>query len=277
MSIAPQAFFVKRIVADRASVTVLVGAGQSHHTYEPSPQQVGQLSEARVYFTLGLPFEEGLVAKVKASCPELAVIDTSEGIKLRLTTEDEAGGHEEGQAGADEAGSPDPHVWLDPELAKIQSAAIAAELERFDPEGGDEYRKNLAALSADLDAVDAKLTEVLGPLKGSEVFVYHPAFGYLLDAYGLKQVAVEVSGKEPSARQLADLTERARNEGARVIFVQPQFPRGPAETIAREIGGVVVPLDPMAEDYIANLERMADAIRAGLGTSGSPSPPSPSP
>jgi len=266
VSIAPQAFFVKRIAADRATVTVLVGPGQSHHTYEPTPQQVADLAEARVYFTLGLPFEQGLVAKVRDSCPDLSIVNTTEGIKLRSISADEAGG--EGHADADEAGAPDPHTWLDPRLAKVQSATIAAELERIDPEGVDEYRGNLAGLSADLDAVHAELAEALGPLKGSAVFVYHPAFGYLLDAYGLKQVAVEVSGKEPSARQLAELVERARRDGARVIFVQPQFPQGPAETIAREIGGAVVPLDPMAEDYIANLKRMADAIRGGLGTGG---------
>ena len=104
------------------------------------------------------------------------------------------------------------------------------------------------------------------PLQGKTLLVFHPSYGYFADAYGLKQIAVEMGGKEPGARQLARLIDRAKEDGVRMIFVQPQFSKGSARTIAEAIGGAVVPLDPLARDYLENLERMArDINRAFAG------------
>jgi zinc transport system substrate-binding protein len=105
----------------------------------------------------------------------------------------------------------------------------------------------------------------LGPLKGREILVFHPAFGYFAERYGLTQRAVESEGKEPGPRQLAALIDTARERGVRVVFVQPQFSRSSAEKIAEAIGGAVVPMDPLASDYLANLERMATEVRKALG------------
>ena len=95
--------------------------------------------------------------------------------------------------------------------------------------------------------------------------MFHPAFGYFADAYGLTQVAIEVDGKEPSSRQVAEIIAEARAAGARVIFVQPQFARASAEVIAREVGAQVVPLDPLPEDLPGSLMEMAVAIRSARG------------
>ncbi|HPE46646.1 MAG TPA: zinc ABC transporter substrate-binding protein, partial [Deltaproteobacteria bacterium] len=95
----------------------------------------------------------------------------------------------------------------------------------------------------------------------SKIYVFHPAFGYLADAYGFSQVSVEAGGKEPSARQLAHLVSRARAEGVRVVFVQPQFSRKNAQAVARAIRGAVVPIDPLPEDYIGEMKKMARTIR----------------
>jgi zinc transport system substrate-binding protein len=116
----------------------------------------------------------------------------------------------------------------------------------------------------DLDRLDARLRESLAPLKGRDFFVYHPAFGYFADAYGLRQIPVEIEGKEPTARQLARLIDRARAEGVRVIFVQPQFSAKSAQAIATAIGGSVIPLDDLAKDYLANLAAMAEKVRGAL-------------
>ena len=105
---------------------------------------------------------------------------------------------------------------------------------------------------------------MLAPCKGKTFYVYHPAFGYFADAYGLKQVSVEIEGKEPTAKQLADLITRAKADGVHVIFVQQQFPRKSAEAIAQEIDGVVIPIDPLSENYVANLEDIARKLTAGF-------------
>ena len=96
--------------------------------------------------------------------------------------------------------------------------------------------------------------------------VFHPAFGYFADAYGLTQFPVEIEGKNPDAKSLANLIRTAKDKDIRVILVQPQFSPKRAEAIAEEIGGAVVPMDPLARDYIANLLDMAAKIESALGS-----------
>jgi zinc transport system substrate-binding protein len=219
------------------------------------------LARARLFFALGWPFEKRLLAKTTAANPNLKVIDTRAGVPLRTMAADELDPDEPGQ----KAGEPDPHVWTSPRLVKIQAAAIERGLAAEDPAHAADYEKNLRAFQEDLDRVDAKIAKALAPLKGKAIFVYHPAFGYFADAYGLKQVPVEVEGKEPSAKHLGAFIERAKAAGVKVIFVQPQFSAKSAEAVARAIGGAVVPLDPTAKDYLANLETMAEKISEALG------------
>ncbi len=263
VSIPPQAAFVERVGGEHVRVGVLVPPGQSPHTFEPTPKQMAQLAGARVFFAIGLPLETRLLEKARAANPGLRVVDTRQGVPLRRMTADEAGPADE--HGHDHAaGEPDPHTWLNPRYAKIQAATICRTLQEMDPTRKDEYRKNLEAFQADLDAVDARIAKALAPVKGKELLVFHPAFGYFAEAYGLRQVAVEVEGKEPNARALAALIERAKAGGARVIFVQPQFSPKTAEAVARAIGGVVVPMDALARDYLGNLEEMAAKVLRAL-------------
>jgi zinc transport system substrate-binding protein len=173
----------------------------------------------------------------------------------------EADGHGEAEH---DRGPVDPHVWLSPLNAKVIAANICKGLQDADPAHARDYDRNLATLQTDLDAVHARIARTLAPLKGRAFYVYHPAFGYFADVYGLKQVAVEIDGKEPTARQLADLIARAKADGVRVIFVQQQFPSKSAEAVAQEIGGAVIPIDPLSKDYPAVLEDMAAKISAAL-------------
>ena len=119
---------------------------------------------------------------------------------------------------------------------------------------------NLAALNADLDAVDAELKETLAPMKGETFYVYHGAFAYFAQAYGLTQKAIEVSGREPSPKQVAELAKQAKEDGVELIFVQPQFDQASAISLADTIGGRVHSLDPLERDVIANLRTIAEAI-----------------
>ena len=98
------------------------------------------------------------------------------------------------------------------------------------------------------------------PLRSRRFMVFHPAWGYFADTYGLTQIAIEQEGKEPGARALTALIEQARAKQVRVIFVQPQFNRKTAQRLAAAIGGRVEPIDPLAENYIDNLRRVARLI-----------------
>jgi len=264
VTIPPLAFLAERVGGARVAVEVLVRPGQSPHTYEPTMKQMVALGDAQLYFSIGMPFEEVLLARVSQTAKTLRIVDVREGVPMRRMAEEEAEHSAEGEAhgGHDHAaGAPDPHCWLAPSNAKIIAANMCRGFKEEDPSHAAEYERNLKALQGDLDAADAKLRAALAPLKGKEFMAFHPAYGYLADAYGLRQVAVEVEGKEPSSKHLVALINRARKQGVKVIFVQPQFSTKSAEAIATAIGGTVVALDPLAHDYIRNLEEMAQKIK----------------
>ena len=153
---------------------------------------------------------------------------------------------------------------MDPKLVKVQAQNIHDALCKLDPEHTNDYSKNLQTFLTDLRRVDQRIAHVLAPFKDNSIYVFHPAFGYFTDSYGLHQVSIETEGKEPSAKQLANTIDKAKKDGVHIIFVQPQFSKKSAKTIAMTIGGVVVPIDPVSKDYLSNLEKIASEIEKGL-------------
>lgn len=263
VSILPQAYFLDRIGGQYVEVEVLVGEGQSPATYEPTPKQMAKLSSAKAYFAIGVPFEKNIMRKIQQSHKKLVVVETQKGITYRYLDDHR---HDRDEKGGGESHNrmPDPHIWLDPKLVKVQVRNIHDALCRLDPANAKGYSSNLQAFVSDIDRVDERITAALAPVKGRNMYVFHPAFGYFADSYGLNQVPIEIEGKEPGAKQLAEIIDRAKKEGVRVIFVQPQFSTKSAETVAKAIGGAVIPINPLARDYIANLDRIASAVEKGL-------------
>ncbi len=240
---------------------MLVPPGQSPATYEPTPQQLTRLATADILFTTGVAFERRLLEKIAADFPDLKVVPTHKDITLRPIERHSDDGHSHG-------GALDPHVWLDPKLAAVQAGAIAAALKESDPTRADFFEANLQNLLIRIDSVDAAIRNILGPVNGRTMYVFHPAYGYFADAYGLKQVAIETDGKEPSARQLAALIDQAGRDSVKVLFIQPQFSSRQAANVGQSIGARVETLDPLAEDYLANLLEMASRIARALAGNG---------
>jgi zinc transport system substrate-binding protein len=268
--IAPLSFLVEKIGGERVRVATLLPPGQDPHTFEPSPGQIGRLSRAGIYFSLEMPFERMLLAKLPREGSGPRVVDVGAGItKLPMLEHhhDEHNHRDKHNHQTDSGhrhGELDPHIWLGPPQLLIMAEHILAGLIALDPDHAATYRHNHARLQGEIEAVHRGNTERLAPFAGSSFYVYHPAFGYFAAAYQLRQQAVEISGKTPTPRQLLNLVERARHDGVRVIFVQPQFDQKSAATIAGSIDGEVVPLDPLASDVLANLEKMAAIISAAL-------------
>ncbi len=271
VAVPPQAYFVERIGRDRVAVTVMVPAGAAPDSYEPTPQQVLALDRARLYVKVGLagfPFEEryleGPAGADSGEGRDLEVIDMSRGLApLR-------------EAGGDELGETDPHVWTSPAAARVAAEHIADALARLDPAGADLYRANLAAFLTDVDALDREIHGELDGLPHRRFLVVHPAWGYFARDYGLEQVAIESGGKEPSPTRLAALIEEARREGVRTVFVQRGFSDRAARVLAQELGAEVVALDPLAHDWLNNLRTVARELhRALIGSP--PRSPDPSP
>lgn len=263
-SILPQEYFVERIGGDRVEVQALVTPGSSPATYEPTPRQMAALSEAEVFFRIGVPFENAFVPKIEGATEGLRIVDTRKGITLRKMKAHHPEEHGDADGGGQDKEGDDPHIWLSPRLVKVQARTIADALIEVDPAGKVTYEKNLAVFLKDLDALDAHLAEALAPVKGETFMVFHPAWGYFADAYGLEQEPIEIEGKDPSGRQLVRIIEMAKKEGVRVIFAQSQFSMESAKRIAEEIGGAVVPINPLARDYVGNLGQVAEAVLEAL-------------
>jgi len=251
VSILPEVQFVQKVGGDRVRVRALVQPGQSPATYAPTPRQMAALSRARVYFRIGVPFEKALIPRLLDTMPGLTIVDLRTGLDLI-------------ELHGDQAGELDPHTWLDPMLVKRQARTIRDTLETLDPAGRATYRNNYQRFAAELDSLNAHLARVLRPFAGQTIYVFHPAYGYFCRAYGLVQKAVAAGGRKPGARHLAQLIAEARADHVKIIFVQPQFSHKTATAIAAAIGARVIPLDPLAEDYLSNMEQMADRIAGAL-------------
>ena len=254
VTVPPQAYFVERIGGEHVDVSVLVAPGQEPHFFEPRPRQITALSQSELYFCVGMPFEDILISRLKDQ-RHLKIVDTRRGIDLMELNHDHHG-HDDGNL--------DPHIWMSPRLAGIMARTIRDELKQADPHHADMYDANYAALASDLEELDAHLREALRGLEGRTFYVFHPAFGYFAREYNLKQKAVEDSGKSPGARQLQQLIDQAKADGVQVVFVQPQFSKISADALARELNGAVVPLDPLAKDYISNMRLITQRISEAL-------------
>jgi zinc transport system substrate-binding protein len=291
VSIVPQKYFVEQITGDLAEVDVLVTPGKSPATYSPTPGQIRKLALADVYFRIGVPFENGFMHKIASVAPDTRVVDTRKGIVLRKmeahihdhdkepkqdhqgkeahTHEADAdhehhGKAEEDHGHGDTAAGRDPHIWMNPVLVKQQAATMTEALGELAPGHAARFQENYALFARKLDQLHDRLKTLLAPLAGQNLFVFHPAFGYLADAYGLHQIPVETMGRIPKGKELSAIIKLAKGGKARVIFVQPQFDAQAARKIAQAVNGAVISIDPLAYDYLNNLARMADTISNAL-------------
>ncbi len=260
VSILPQKYFVKRIGGNRVEVTAMVGPGQTPATYSPSPSQMDQLEQAHVHFRIGVPFEEAWMDRLRTLNPKMEVVDTRVGSPLRTLS-----GLFGASAREDNTKRRDPHIWTNPVVAQGIATHIRDTLVAVDPEHRAQYQTRYREFIRELAQLDATIQSALAGLKGCKVMAYHPSWGYFLDRYGLEQVPIELVGKPPGPKQLAAQIDYAQETGIRVILVQKQFDTRAARIVAREVGATVLAVDPLAEDYISNLEAVATKLATVLG------------
>jgi zinc transport system substrate-binding protein len=262
--ILPQKFFVEQIGKGAVDVDVMVQPGASPHTYEPRPQQMVAISRAKLYFAIGVQFENVWLKRIASSNPSMKIIKTHEGIErvpMMGHDHEEEGGH---QGHSHEGSAPDPHIWLSPPLVLIQARNILSALQEADPSNFDLYEANYRDLVSRVISIDSELRNIFKDKKGISFMVFHPAWGYFARAYGLSQIPVEIEGKEPKPSQLQRLIQDAKARNVKVIFTQPQFSTRSAEQVAREIGGQVITVDPLALDWVENMREVAEKFKAGL-------------
>jgi zinc transport system substrate-binding protein len=245
VSIAPQKYLVEEIGGEKVSVTVIVPAGASSHTYEPTPKQIVSMKSGEIWFRLGESFEDRLLKVL----PQTHIIDHRKGIELIG-----------GGCGCCNPGGADPHIWLSPSLLIIQARQIAEALCQHDPSHEALFKQNLERLVEQLEALDVEMRDILREAPKT-ILVSHPAYGYLCRDYGLIQLPVEMEGHEPTPRYLADLILKARSLKIQTVFLQPQHSVKGGMRVAKELGAKSLFLDPYAENVIDNLREIAKAFR----------------
>lgn len=237
VTIEPYRYFVEQIAGDDVNINVMVPAGSNPETYEPTAQQMVDLSNSALYFKVGeIGFEKTWSKKLQQNAPRTKFVDTSAGIDLAKTP----------------GGNTDPHTWMSVENAKTITANIAGALMDMYPEKAERYKKNYwnyrKHLSKLRDKMDKMHFSVTNGRKTSFV-IYHPILTYFAKDYGFEQYALEEEGREPSIKQLQAIIDRAKREDINVLFIQKEFANKNIQTFIKETGVKPIEINPLSHDW----------------------------
>ncbi len=249
-----QRYFVERIAGEHWNVHTVVPAGQSPETYEPTPREMMAVAESQAYLRIGrIGFEMAWMSTIQENNPHLRVFDLSEGV---MWIEGQCTHHHHDY----DHGSMDPHIWNSTDMAQIIARNTLDALCAIDPAHASDYEKNYRALTAEIDSTGRVLHTMLDTVSHRTFVIYHPALTYFANEYGLTQLSIEADGKEPSAASMKALVDEAREAGVRVVFVQQEFDRKHAESLAAEIGARVVTINPLSADWKTEMLRIAQSL-----------------
>lgn len=284
VSVAPQKAFVEAIVGDRMDVVTLIPPGASPANYQPSPREMTALEKASVYFSIGVPTEEGnILPLVEANYSDVDIVhlaDLVEDVYEARYFEDEHVHEDEDHEDEDHEDEDhedenheeedhdhtgrDPHIWLSPKRVVVMVYEMVDVLVDLDPEHADEYKQNADVFINELMGLDQEIKDILGD-ESLEFIIMHPSLGYFADDYGLEMVAIEEDGKSATSEHLQRVIEYALEHDIHTVFYQTEFDSSQAATISEEINGSVVELNVLSEDYLENLKKMTKALKGETG------------
>jgi len=263
-SFYPMYDFTKNVGGDRIEVRSLIPTGVEPHEYEPTPQDIKDLNSANILVLNGViesswapQLLEGINNK------NLIVVDTSKDIQLV------------GSMDADEPGN-DPHIWLDPVLAKKQVIAIRDALIQADPEGKEYYEKNAQDYISKLDTLDSEFRSTFETCQKKDVLITHATLAYFCKEYGCNQIPVEGVNAEgdPSPAVLAEIIKQAKEKNITTVFVENLMNPKSAKTIAEEINGKAVVFNSVhgltseeeakGENYLSQMQENVNIIKESL-------------
>ncbi len=248
--------FTKAVGGDKVDVSLIIPSGIEPHDWEPTIQDIERFKTASLVIINGAGLEQWL-SKLTTANPEMTVIDTSKNIKLL-------------QKGT--ANQTDPHIWLDPILAKTQVQNIADGLERIDPQNADYYQQNANKYKSRLDSLDSTIRTELSNCDKKDFLAFHDAFSYFSIEYGLHQNTI-VGGlnpeTEPTAATLEQITQKSQNLGLQIVFTEEAVNPQIAKVIADEIHGKVLVLSPLEvtsinNDYVDEMKKNISNLKEAL-------------
>ena len=249
VSIVPEAAFVYEVAGDLVDIVTIIPPGFSPANYEPSAKQMADLSDASVYFTIGVPTE---ATTILPNTKELYIVHLEDYVNDFYT--DRMFGE----------GSRDPHIWLSIKRVIIMVQKIADELSLLDPDNEDTYLENADSYISQLDNVNSLLKTAFQNVDANEFIVFHPSYGYFAEDYGLQMISLEDDGKEATPQHLQEVIDLALLHNIHTVFYQAEIDSSQVQAFAEEINGTMVMLDPLAYDYLSNIFDMANSILESL-------------
>ena len=270
VSIPPQAYFVEKIAKDTADIHILIPPNSDEHSLDFKPSAIAKLQKSAVYFTIGLELEDILRQKFSSA----KIIDISEGVEKMHDLHEHNHGHlhnsrehnhshdshAHNHSDSHKNERKDPHIWLDPILAKTIAKNISNHLSKIYPQNTKFYAQNLTDFEAELDSLHTQISQILSTSKGKKFIVYHPSLGYFARRYNLIQIPVEILGKEPRAKDLQAIINLAKKEKINTIFVQSGFAKNPAKTLAKEIDANIIELNHLSKEWDKTMLEIARQI-----------------
>ncbi|WAA10112.1 metal ABC transporter solute-binding protein, Zn/Mn family [Fervidibacillus albus] len=254
VSIVPQQTWVEAVVGDFAEVAVMIPPGKSPANYAPSPQELQLFSDASVYFSIGVPTESvNILSKTEDINPEMKIVQLDQVVSETYPDRTFASGER------------DQHIWLSPKRAALMVQEIADVLSEQFPEEKENFQANAESYIKKIEEVDENIKTLFSNVEKKPFIVYHPAFGYFADEYGLEMISIEQEGKDASPQQLQEIIDLAKEEEIQVIFYQAEIDSSQTSSMAEEIGGKTEQLVPLASNYIENLLEMAEKIKESWG------------
>ena len=256
VTIQPQKYFAEKIAGDRFDINCIVPNGMNPESYDPSPSHLVHLGKSRAYFKIGyIGFEMAWLDKLMQNNPGMKLYDNSQGIDLLKGThvcmDEDMHLHLE---------NIDPHIWTSPKGAAVIAENMYRAFVELDPEHKEYFRKNYLELKEQIDHTDSILTAVLSKVPGRMFVIYHPTLSYLARDYNLRQLSIEMDGKEPSPFYLKTVMDAARENHADIIFVQKEFDSKNVRVIADELDGKIVEINPLSYDWVEETIRIANAL-----------------
>lgn len=263
-SFYPLYFFASQIGGDKADVANITPAGAEPHDYEPSTQDIAHIEKASILILNGGQLEAwGDKVKEDLNGKNVEVVTAADG----LANQDV---QEEGEL------MKDPHVWLDPVLAKKEVQKIVKAFVKVDPANTVFYEANEKGLENKLDSLDQSFKTGLQDCQQKNIVTSHAAFGYIASRYGLKQVPISglSPDQEPSPKQLADVAQFARANKVKYIFFETLISPKLSETIAKEVGAKTIVFNPLegltsdeqaaGKDYLSIQQDNLASLRVAL-------------
>lgn len=252
-TIFPLYDIARQIGGDKIDVKLILPPGASPHTFEVSPGQIRELQTTKLILAVGQGADDWTNNLGEAIGAKIATVEKN--IELKPFEHQEHEHHEEDHDDDDDEeendehqhGQFDPHYWLSPANAKIIAQNITDELSELDPANQSDYQNNAEKFITELANKDQEWHNKIGTLENKNLVVFHDAWGYFADYFGLDIVATfePFPGKSPSPKYLADLENEVKAKNIKALFVEPQLSQEAINTMAKDLNVEVKVLDPL--------------------------------